>query len=45
MDPATGLTAARAAQLLAADGPNVLPAEKPEPGWRRFLGETAVTCS
>jgi Ca2+-transporting ATPase len=38
-DPATGLTAARVAELLAADGPNALPEEKPEPGWRRFLDE------
>jgi P-type Ca2+ transporter type 2C len=37
VDPAVGLTAARAAELLAANGPNALPEEKPEPGWRRFL--------
>jgi Ca2+-transporting ATPase len=37
VDPAVGLTAARAAELLAAHGPNALPEEKPEPGWRRFL--------
>jgi P-type Ca2+ transporter type 2C len=36
-DPAVGLTAARAAELLAANGPNALPEEKPKPGWRRFL--------
>ncbi len=36
VDPATGLTAARAAELLAAKGPNALPEEKPKPGWRRF---------
>ena len=39
VDPATGLTAARAAELLAANGPNALPEEKPKPGWRRFLDE------
>jgi P-type Ca2+ transporter type 2C len=37
VDPATGLTAAKAAELLAANGPNALPEEKPKPGWRRFL--------
>jgi Ca2+-transporting ATPase len=37
VDPATGLAAARAAELLAANGPNALPEEKPKPGWRRFL--------
>jgi Ca2+-transporting ATPase len=39
VDPAVGLTAARAAELLAAHGPNALPEEKPEPGWRRFLDQ------
>jgi len=39
VDPAVGLTAARAAELLAANGPNALPEEKPEPGWQRFLAE------
>jgi hypothetical protein len=37
--PAVGLTAARAAELLAANGPDALPEEKPKPGWRRFLEE------
>ncbi|MGN6173277.1 MAG: HAD-IC family P-type ATPase, partial [Streptosporangiaceae bacterium] len=37
VDPVVGLTAARAAELLAANGPNALPEEKPKPGWRRFL--------
>jgi len=37
VDPAVGLTAARAAELLASVGPNALPEEKPKPGWRRFL--------
>ena len=39
VDPAVGLTAARAAGLLSANGPNALPEEKPAPGWRRFAGE------
>jgi P-type Ca2+ transporter type 2C len=39
VDPAVGLTAVRAAELLAANGPNALPEEKPKPGWRRFLEE------
>src|SRR5262245_2522141 len=37
VDPGAGLSAARAAELLAANGPNALPEEKPKPGWRRFL--------
>ena len=37
VDAAVGLTAARAAELLGANGPNALPEEKPKPGWRRFL--------
>jgi P-type Ca2+ transporter type 2C len=37
VDPVTGLSAGRAAELLAANGPNALPEEKPKPGWRRFL--------
>ncbi len=39
VDPAVGLSAARAAELLAAHGPNALPEEKPKPGWRRFLDQ------
>jgi P-type Ca2+ transporter type 2C len=39
VNPAVGLAAARAAELLAANGPNALPEEKPKPGWRRFLEE------
>jgi Ca2+-transporting ATPase len=39
VDPATGLSASRAAELLAANGPNALPEEKPKPGWLRFLEE------
>ncbi|MFI1286420.1 cation-translocating P-type ATPase [Streptomyces sp. NPDC020858] len=37
VDPAVGLSAARAAELLAAHGPNALPEEKRTPAWRRFL--------
>src|SRR5215472_3101807 len=39
VDPAVGLTAARAAELLAANGPNALPEEKAKPGWQRFLAQ------
>ena len=39
VDAATGLSGARAAELLAANGPNALPEEKPTPGWRRFLDQ------
>jgi P-type Ca2+ transporter type 2C len=39
VDPAVGLTAARAAELISANGPNALPEEKPKPGWRRFADE------
>ncbi|MCU7823992.1 cation-translocating P-type ATPase [Kitasatospora sp. DSM 101779] len=39
VDPAVGLSAARAAERLAADGPNALPEEKPKPTWRRFLDQ------
>jgi len=42
VDPASGLGAAKAAELLVQDGPNALPAEKSVPGWRRFLGEYAA---
>src|SRR6185312_8129436 len=37
VDPAVGLSAARASELLSSVGPNELPAERPLPGWRRFL--------
>ncbi|MFJ6836097.1 cation-translocating P-type ATPase [Streptomyces sp. NPDC091209] len=37
VDPASGLTAARVAELLAENGPNALPEEKPKPAWRRFV--------
>ncbi len=39
VDPGVGLSAEEAAQLLEQHGPNALPAEKPVPGWRRFLGQ------
>jgi Ca2+-transporting ATPase len=39
VDPAIGLPERRAAELLAANGPNALPEEKPKPGWQRFLEE------
>ncbi|MET7973712.1 HAD-IC family P-type ATPase [Streptomyces mirabilis] len=39
VDPAVGLSAARAAQLLTAHGPNSLPEERRTPAWRRFLGQ------
>jgi Ca2+-transporting ATPase len=37
VDPATGLSGARAAELVRANGPNALPEEKAPPAWRRFL--------
>ncbi len=39
VDPALGLSASRAAELLRTDGPNVLPEEDPPATWRRFLDE------
>ncbi|MGV9455329.1 cation-translocating P-type ATPase [Streptomyces sp. NPDC003635] len=39
VDPAVGLTAARAAELLGAHGPNALPEETRIPTWRRFLAQ------
>jgi len=42
VDPASGLAAATATQRLQADGPNALPAEATEPGWRRFLDQYAA---
>jgi Ca2+-transporting ATPase len=39
VDPATGLPAAKAAELLATNGPNALPAEKQPPGWTLFLAQ------
>jgi len=42
VDPAVGLAAATAADRLATDGPNALPAERTVPGWRRFLEQYAA---
>ncbi len=39
VDPADGLSATKAAELLQKNGPNALPAEKPTPAWRRFVGQ------
>ncbi|WP_329315399.1 MULTISPECIES: HAD-IC family P-type ATPase [unclassified Streptomyces] len=39
VDPAVGLSAARAAELLAAHGPNALPEEERIPAWHRFLAQ------
>ncbi|MFF0084167.1 cation-translocating P-type ATPase [Streptomyces canus] len=39
VDPAVGLAASRAAELLAAHGPNALPEEARTPAWRRFLDQ------
>ncbi|WP_327325355.1 HAD-IC family P-type ATPase [Streptomyces sp. NBC_01210] len=37
VDPVSGLSSARVAELLAVNGPNTLPEEKPSPAWRRFI--------
>ncbi|MGW9044398.1 cation-translocating P-type ATPase [Streptomyces lydicus] len=39
VDPALGLSSARAAELRLANGPNALPEEEPAPAWRRFLDQ------
>ncbi|HEY3831286.1 MAG TPA: HAD-IC family P-type ATPase [Acidimicrobiia bacterium] len=39
VDTGTGLTVARVAELLSANGPNALPEEKARPGWRRFADQ------
>ncbi|HEY5980183.1 MAG TPA: cation-transporting P-type ATPase [Microlunatus sp.] len=39
VDPASGWSAAKAAELLRTNGPNALPAEKPPPGWTLFLAQ------
>ena len=39
VDPAKGLSAAKAAGLLTKNGPNALPAEATVPGWRQFLAQ------
>ncbi len=42
VDPDSGLSTAEAAARLQKDGPNALPAEKPTPGWKRFLDQYAA---
>jgi len=37
VDPSTGLSTEKAAELLGRHGPNSLPVEQAVPGWRRFL--------
>jgi len=37
--PSPGLTSAEAAERLARDGPNVLPAVRPAPAWRRLAAQ------
>jgi len=39
VDPAQGLSAARAAELLQKNGPNALPAEATVPVWQQFLAQ------
>jgi Ca2+-transporting ATPase len=39
VDPEVGLSAARAADLRTANGPNALPEESRTPAWIRFLGQ------
>ena len=39
VDPTVGLSGQQAAELLSEHGPNALPAERPVPGWRRFLAQ------
>ena len=39
VDPAQGLWAAKAAELLQKNGPNALPAEATVPGWKQFLAQ------
>ena len=39
VDPESGLSVAKAAELLKKDGPNALPAEKSVAGWRRFIDQ------
>jgi len=39
VDPTSGLSAAKAAELLKANGPNALPAEKSPPAWHQFLAQ------
>jgi Ca2+-transporting ATPase len=39
VDPAEGLSAAKAAELLRTNGPNALAAEPTVPGWKQFLAQ------
>ncbi len=39
VDPAVGLSAQQAAELLERHGPNALPVESQVPGWRRFVAQ------
>ena len=39
VDPASGLSRARAAELLESHGPNALPAEQAIPGWKRLAAQ------
>jgi Ca2+-transporting ATPase len=39
VDPASGLAAVKAAELLKTNGPNALPAEKAPPRWHQFLAQ------
>jgi Ca2+-transporting ATPase len=39
VDPAQGLSASKAAELLQKNGPNALPAEATVPGWKQFLSQ------
>ena len=39
VDPAQGLSATKAAELLKTNGPNALPAEPAVPGWKQFLAQ------
>src|SRR5579872_2403216 len=39
VDPARGLSAAKAAELLQTNGPNALPAEAAVPSWKQFLAQ------
>lgn len=41
VDPATGLSAAKVAELLKTNGPDALPAEPAVPGWKQFLAQHA----
>ncbi|HTP23012.1 MAG TPA: HAD-IC family P-type ATPase [Solirubrobacteraceae bacterium] len=39
VDPSVGLSSQKAAELLAQNGPNALPAEASVPGWKRFADQ------